>query len=74
MFRDRRLSVLPSVMISVRELGTLSVAETVYFGLHQGLTGSSELGVGGGVSASCDEEHSELVVGGVAVASGGASA
>ena len=45
----RRLSVLPSVMISVRELGTLSVTETVYFGLHQGLTGSSELGVGGGV-------------------------
>ena len=35
---------------------------------------SSELGVGGGVEASCDEEHSELVVGGVAVASGGASA
>ena len=26
--------------------------------------GSSELGVGGGVEASCDEEHSELVVGG----------
>ena len=36
--------------------------------------GSSELGVGGGVWASCDEEHSESVVGGVAVASGGASA
>ena len=35
---------------------------------------SSELGVGGGVEASCDEEHSESVVGGVAVASGGASA
>ena len=28
----------------------------------------------GGVLASCDEEHSELVVGGVAVASGGSSA
>ena len=36
--------------------------------------GSSELSVGGGVEASCDEEHSESVVGGVAVASGGASA
>ena len=30
--------------------------------------------MGGGVEASCDEEHSESVVGGVAVASGGASA
>ena len=30
--------------------------------------------MGGGVEASCDEEYSELVVGGVAVASGGASA
>ena len=39
-----------------------------------GFIGSSELGVGGGVWASCDEEHSELVVGGVGVASGGASA
>ena len=29
--------------------------------------------MGGGVYASCDEEHAELVVGGVAVASGGAS-
>jgi len=38
-----------------------------------GLTGSSELSAGGGISASCDEEHSELVVGGIAVASGGAS-
>jgi len=36
-------------------------------------SGSSELSVGGGISASCDEGHSELVVGGVAVASGGAS-
>ena len=40
----------------------------------QWIIGSSELSVGGGVEASCDEEHSELVVGGVAVASGGASA
>ena len=30
--------------------------------------------MGGGISASCDEEHSELVVGGVGVASGGVSA
>ena len=30
--------------------------------------------MGGGVEASCDEEHSELVVGGVAVASGDSSA
>ena len=37
------------------------------------IKGSSELSVGGGVEASCDEEHSELVVGGVGVASGGAS-
>ena len=38
------------------------------------LNGSSELSVGGGISASCDEEYSELVVGGVGVASGGAFA
>ena len=37
------------------------------------ILGSSELSVVGGIQASCDEEHSELVVGGVAVASGGAS-
>ena len=37
-------------------------------------SGSSELSVGGGIYASCDEEYSELVVGGVAVASGGVSA
>ena len=30
--------------------------------------------MGGGIEVSCDEEHSELVVGGVAVSSGGASA
>lgn len=36
--------------------------------------GSSELGEGGGVEACGDEEHSESVVGGVAVASGGSSA
>ena len=30
--------------------------------------------MGGGIWTSCDEEHSELVAGGVAVASGGASA
>ena len=36
--------------------------------------GSSELSVGGSVDAFCDEEHSELVVGGVAVLSGGAYA
>ena len=40
----------------------------------QAVDGSSELSVGGGVWASCDEEHSELVVGGVGVASGGACA
>ena len=34
----RRLSVLPSVMISVRELRGARVAETVYFGLHQGFS------------------------------------
>lgn len=37
-------------------------------------TRSSELSGDGGVYASCDEEHSESVVGGVSVDSGGASA
>ena len=41
--------------------------------LYVGFSGSSELSVVGGIEASCDEEHSELVVSGVAVASGGAS-
>ena len=41
--------------------------------IYSKLRGSSELSVGGGISASCDEERSELVVGGVGVASGGAS-
>ena len=53
--------------------GTFTHSSSFPFNFY-GIRGSSELGVGGGVEASCDEEYSEFVVGGVAVASGGASA
>ena len=52
----------PGLEVSLREL------------TQRCFLGSSELSVGGGVEASCDEEHSELVVGGVAVAFGDLSA